>query len=133
MKKNIKKFFAVILAVVAVFSLAISAFAVDISAERAKEIALNNAGFSADEVIHIKADYDIDDGVKVWNVDFHVKDSDNRIRDYDYEISASNGKILEKDWDFEDDYYPEADDKIENAFEAFFRKIITWLVSLFVK
>ena len=133
MKNNIKKIFAIALAIIAIFSLAVSVLAADISAERAKEIALNNAGFSADEVIYIKADYDIDDGMKIWNVDFLVKDSDNRVRDYDYELSASNGKILEKDWEFEDDLYPDKDDKIEDAVESFFRRFINWLVSLFSK
>ena len=131
MKKNIRKILAVVLALASLFMLSLSVFAADISAEKSKEIALKNAGYSANEVLYIRADYDIDDGIKVWNVDFHVKDGKGRIIDYDYEISASDGRIFEKDWDYEDDYYPEPDDKIENAIEAFFSKIIQWLVSLF--
>lgn len=131
MKKKVNKVLAVVLAVVALFSLAIPAFAADINADRAKEIALKDAGYSAQEVIRIRAEYDIDDGRKVWNVDLIAEDEKGRVLDYDYEISAADGRILEKDWEFENDLYPDRDDRIENAFEAFFRKFIQWLLSLF--
>ena len=131
MKKKISKVLAVVLALVALFSLAVPAFAADISADKAKEIALKDVGYSVQEVIRIKADYDIDDGRKVWNVDLLVEDEKGRVLDYDYEISAADGRILERDWEFENDLYPDRDDRIENAFEAFFRKFIQWILSLF--
>lgn len=131
MKNNVKKALAIVLAVLSLFSLSLSAFAADINADKAKEIALKDAGYSAQEVIRLKAEYDVDDGRRVWNVDFHAEDENGRIRDYDYEIAAADGRILEKDWEYEDDLYPDRDDKVENAFEAFFRKFVQWLLSLF--
>ncbi len=131
MKKNLRKALALVLAVVSLFSLSISALAADISAEKAKEIALKDAGYRADEVVYIKAEYDVEDGRRVWNVDFHAEDEKGRVRDYDYEIAAADGRILEKDWEYEDDLYPDREDKVENVFEAFFRKFIQWLLELF--
>lgn len=131
MKNNVKKALALVLAVISLFSLSISALAADIGAEKAKEIALNDAGYRAEEVVYIKAEYEVDDGIKVWNVDFHAEDEKGRVRDYDYEIAAADGRILEKDWEYEDDLYPDSDDKAENFFEAIFRKLIQWLLELF--
>ncbi|MEE1321867.1 MAG: PepSY domain-containing protein [Acutalibacteraceae bacterium] len=131
MKKNLRKVLAIALAIVSLFSLSISAFAADISADKAKGIALKDAGYSAQEVIRIKAEYEVDDGRKVWNVDFLAEDEKGRVVDYDYEISAADGRILERDWEFEDDFYPDREDRYENAFEALFRKFVQWLLSLF--
>ncbi len=131
MKKNLRKALAISLAIVSLFSLSLSVFAADISADKAKEIALKDAGYSVQEAIRIKAEYEIDDGRKVWNVDFHAEDEKGRVLDYDYEIAASDGRILERDWEYEDDFYPDRDDRVENAFEAFFRKFVQWLISLF--
>lgn len=131
MKKNLRKVLAIALAIVSLFSLSISAFAADISADKAKGIALKDAGYSAQEVIRIKAEYEVDDGRKVWNVDFLAEDEKGRVVDYDYEISAADGRILERDWEFEDDLYPDREDRYENAFEALFRKFVQWLLSLF--
>ncbi len=131
MKKNLIKVLSIALVVVSLFSLSFSAFAADISAAEAKNIALKDAGYSAQEVIRIRAEYDIDDGRKVWNIDFLAEDEKGRVLDYDYEINAADGRILERDWEYEDDLYPERDDRVENAFEAFFRKFVEWLISLF--
>lgn len=131
MKKNFRKVLAIVLAIVSLFSLSLSAFAADISAEKSKEIVLKDAGYSAQEVIRIKAEYEVDDGRKVWNVDFYAEDEKGRVLDYDYEVSAEDGRILERDWEFEDDFYPDREDRVENAFEAFFRKFVQWLLSLF--
>ena len=133
MKKNIKKILSAVLALVAVLSLSIPCFAADISSEQAKQIALGDAGYSTEQVVYIRADYEFDDGRKVWNVDFLVEDDKGRRLDYDYEIAADNGRILEKDYDLEDDFYHDTDDKLENYFEALFRKFINWLKSLFTK
>ena len=128
MKKNFKKVLSLALALVAVFSLAVPSLAADINAEKAKQIALKDAGYSAKQVEYIRAEYEVDDGVKVWNVDILVKDSKGRLVDYDYEISAKSGKILEKDREYEN---YEADDKAENFVESIFRKFFNWLISLF--
>ena len=63
-----------------------------ISIENAKEIALNNAGVKKDDVVFKKAYYDSDDLVAHFDIKFVANGYE-----YEYEIKASNGAILEKD------------------------------------
>ena len=61
----------------------------DIGAERAKAIALSDAGVSGVSFTKVKLDYE--DGVKVYEVEFY---KDNV--EYDYEIDAATGSIRER-------------------------------------
>ena len=70
-----------------------------ITAERAKEIALNHAGLTASQVTFARADLDRDDGRLVYDVEFYTSD----YKEYDYEIDASTGAVLSYDYDAE--YY----------------------------
>ena len=72
----------------------------DIGVEKAKEIALRDAGVSG--VTFVKAKLDYDDGVRVYDIEFY---KDNV--EYDYEIDATTGKIREKDWDIENYTIPQ--------------------------
>lgn len=65
-----------------------------IGVEKAKSIALKDAGVS--NVTFVKAKLDTEDGVKVYDVEFYKGNVE-----YDYEIDAKTGKILEKDTDIE--------------------------------
>ncbi len=65
-----------------------------ISIEQAKEAALLNAGKKAADVQFKKAVYDIDDLVAHYDIKF-VADG----YEYEYEVKAADGKILEKDVD----------------------------------
>ena len=67
-----------------------------IGTDKAKEIALDHAGLKSSEVTFIKAKLDYDNGVRVYDVEFY---SDNK--EYDYEINAETGKILDYDYDVE--------------------------------
>ena len=67
-----------------------------ISMETAKNIAVKDAGISAEECSYSYAKLDWDDGKQVYEVDFFV----NGI-EYEYEILASNGDILKKKQDTE--------------------------------
>jgi Antirepressor regulating drug resistance, predicted signal transduction N-terminal membrane component len=62
----------------------------------AKAIALNHANLTESQVIFVKAHLEHDDRTMVYNVEFY---SDNI--EYDYEIDATNGTILEFDSDIE--------------------------------
>ena len=66
----------------------------DIGAERAKSIALSNAGFTASQVQNLKAEREYDDGRLEYQVEFRVGGTE-----YDYTISGTDGAILEKDID----------------------------------
>ena len=66
-----------------------------ISAETAKSKALSHAGLTSSQVTFVQAKLDWDDGRAVYDVEFYTKD----YKEYDYEIDASNGKILSYDYD----------------------------------
>ncbi len=63
-----------------------------ISIEKAKEIALNNAGVKQADAVFKKAYYDFDDLVAHFDIKFVANGYE-----YEYEVKASNGAILEKD------------------------------------
>ena len=65
-----------------------------IGKEKAKSIALKHAGLSASDVRELQVEYDKDDGVPIYDVEFeHGK------REYSYEIHAETGKILSHEID----------------------------------
>lgn len=67
-----------------------------LTADEAKAIALQHAGLTADQVKGLRAEYDMDDGVPEWEVEFFSGGME-----YDYEIHAETGKIIS--WDKERD------------------------------
>ena len=79
-----------------------------IGVEKAKSIALKDAGVS--NVTFVKAKLDTEDGVKVYDVEFYKGNVE-----YDYEIDAKTGKILEKDTDIENYTIPTKQTKNNNA------------------
>lgn len=76
---------------------------VGISEEKAKKIALKDAGVKESEVSHIRIKLDEDDGVQEYEVDFYAGN-----KEYDYDINASDGTIRSKDTEIEDDFTEEA-------------------------
>ena len=66
----------------------------DIGAEKAKSIALSDAGFTASQVQNLQVEKDYDDGRLEYQVEFRVNGTE-----YEYTISAADGTILEKDID----------------------------------
>lgn len=76
-----------------------------ITEEKAKEIALSDAGIKEADTDYLVVKADTDDGVTVYDVEFYVASSK---LEYDYEIDASTGKIRSKDQDIEN-YTPGTD------------------------
>lgn len=66
----------------------------EITKEEAETIALGHAGFTADSVLRLHTEYEIDDGVPEYDVRF---DKDGW--EYDYSIHAQTGAILSHDKD----------------------------------
>lgn len=58
-----------------------------ITSDKAKEIALNHANLSKNQVSYINAHSDYDDGIQVYDVE------------YSYEINAQNGNIVSYEMD----------------------------------
>jgi len=68
-----------------------------IGIDKAKAIAVNHAGLSMSGVTFSKAKLDTDDGNTIYDIEFY-KDG----IEYEYEIDASSGKILEYDAEHDD-------------------------------
>ena len=68
-----------------------------ITADKAKEIALQHAGVSAADAVFVKAGLDWDDGRVEYEVEFYAGTTE-----YDYEIDASTGAVLSYDLDWDD-------------------------------
>ena len=64
----------------------------DIGRDAALEAALNDAGVSEADTTRLKVSEDMDDGRKVYEIGFDVAE-----KEYDYEIQASDGAILNSD------------------------------------
>ena len=65
---------------------AVSVWAAEITEEKAKAIALENAGVNAESVTFIRAEQDWDDGRNIYEVEFLTKSQE----EYDYELLAEN-------------------------------------------
>lgn len=62
--------------------------------EQAQQIALDHLGFTADQVTRLHAEYEMDDGIALYEIAFHQGDWE-----YEFEIHAENGTILSFDKD----------------------------------
>ena len=69
-----------------------------ISKTEAREIALKDAGLSENDVTITKCRMDFEDGVEKYEVEFRTADG----YEYEYEIDAETGKILDKDVELDD-------------------------------
>lgn len=94
--KNIKKIISVVMACLILAGVfATGSFAAGyIGMDKAKEIALNHAGITADKASFMKCEFDYDDGIAVYDVEFYFDRCE-----YNYEINARNGKILKVEKD----------------------------------
>lgn len=57
--------------------------------EDAKAAALEHAGLTAGQVSHLRAEYDVDDGIAEYDIEFRCGDYE-----YEYTVNAKTGKIL---------------------------------------
>ena len=71
-----------------------------IGKDSARDIAINAAGVSLDNIRALEVELDADDGRLVYEVEFKSGDSE-----YDYEIEAKSGEIIKNHVEIDDDYY----------------------------
>ena len=76
-----------------------------VTIEEAKEIALKHANLTSDKVSFIRTETDIDNGVEKYDIEFYYEN-----KEYDYEINAANGEIIEYDYDVENYNIPTKED-----------------------
>ncbi len=65
-----------------------------ISVDKAKSVALDHAGLTADQVTFTKAKMDTDDGYTVYDIEFYSGRTE-----YEYEINATSGAVIDYDMD----------------------------------
>ena len=70
-----------------------------ITRDSARDIAINAAGISLDDIRALEVELDADDGRLVYEVEFKSGDSE-----YDYEIDAKSGEIIKNHVEIDDDY-----------------------------
>lgn len=68
-----------------------------IGKEKAKDIALKHAGVPANEIRGYSCEYDVDDGLKIYDIEFNHKGFE-----YSYEINAITGKIIDSEKEADD-------------------------------
>ena len=68
-----------------------------LTAEEATDIALTHASLSKADVTHLKTEQDRDDGVLIWEIEFRQGRAE-----YEYEIHAQTGKVLDWERDIDD-------------------------------
>lgn len=68
-----------------------------LTVEEAKAKALEDAKLTADKVTFTEAKLERDDGRDIYDIEFYTAD----YKEYDYEIDARTGKVLEVDYDAE--------------------------------
>lgn len=81
-----------------------------VTIEQAKEIALKHANLTSDKVSFIRTETDIDNGVEKYDIEFYYEN-----KEYDYEINAANGEIIEYDYDVENYNIPTKEESNNTA------------------
>lgn len=71
-----------------------------ISEAEAREIARKDAGVKEKDIADIRVKLEKDDGIWEYEVEFYAGN-----QEYDYEIHAETGKILNRDMEIEEDFY----------------------------
>ena len=106
-----KKFTAMILALVMVLALTAGAFAAGrLTKDEAKKIALDKAGVTAAEATFTKARLDYDDGREEYEFEFFANG-----KEFDIDVDADTGRVVKFDVersyrDFDDRYEHDYDD-----------------------
>lgn len=96
MHHHIKKISAAFLALLMLLSVSFAALGADISLSEARSIALSDANVKSNDAVFTKTKLETDDGRKVYEVEFRVS-TDSSVTEYEYEILASTGKILDRE------------------------------------
>ena len=86
----------------------------DIGKDAAKTAAFSDAGVTEDEITRLKVSKDHDDGRSVYEVDFTVASTGE---EYDYEISAEDGSILQVDKEMDKGSVSTTQNQDQNASE----------------
>ena len=76
-----------------------------IGENQAKKIALSHAGVSADKVSQYEVELDVENGIKVYEIQFKASG-----HEYEYDINAATGAVVKYHREVDDDYGDDHDD-----------------------
>ena len=108
-----KKFTAMILALVMVLALTAGAFAAGrLTKAEAKKIALDKAGVTAAEATFTKARLDYDDGREEYEFEFFANG-----KEFDIDVDANTGRVVKFDVERS---YRDFDDRYERDFDDYY-------------
>ena len=93
-----------------------------IGAEAAKTAALEYAGVTADDAVYLRAEFDYEDGIMVYEVDFIAGSYE-----YTVDVNALTGEILaqEKEWNDGDGYEDYMEDLYDDGLEDYIEDVLT--------
>lgn len=72
-----------------------------IGVEKAKQIAFNAAGINSNNIYDLEVELDYEYRTMIYEISFNANG-----REYEYEINAVNGSIINGEKELDDDYYP---------------------------
>lgn len=72
-----------------------------IGVEKAKQIAFNAAGVNSNNIYDLEVELDYEYRTMIYEISFNANG-----REYEYEINAVNGSIINGEKEIDDDYYP---------------------------
>lgn len=97
MRKNLPVFKTLFTAAALLSLMTTSSFAAQITQENAKSIALTHAGIEEEDTAYLRVESDKEDGRQIYDVKFFTK----AYAEYNYEILADSGKIINIEYDAE--------------------------------
>lgn len=109
-----KRYFAAAAVCVMAMSMFTGCAGNDIGKDAAKTAAFSDAGVTEDEITRLKVSKDHDDGRSIYEVDFTVASTGE---EYDYEISAEDGSILQVDKEMDKGSVSTTQNQDQNASE----------------
>ena len=80
-----------------------------IGVEKAKQIAFNAAGINSNNIYDLEVELDYEYRTMIYEISFN-----SNSREYEYEINAVNGSIINGEKELDDDYYPATNNTIRN-------------------
>ena len=114
MNNHIKKVLSSFLAVLMIMTVALTGSAANITSDKARDIALSDANVSRSDAEFTKTKLETENGKAVYEIEFRVETSSS-VTEYEYEILASNGKILDREKETKTVSVPSTKNKITKS------------------
>lgn len=85
----------------------------NITGEQALDLAMENAGVSADDAYNIKVEKDGDNGIPIYDIEFET-----HYGDYNFEVAIEDGRIVGADYEVDEEWIRRLGEKSISAEQA---------------